>query len=723
MAAKSKREKEPSKLDDGALYLTLQEQVKADINALRAWRLRAKENFAFVPPWGQWSAEDRAALEGQNRPVTAFDKTSKFVRAVCGIEVNNRAQTTYIPTEPNNAGEVKANELLTVASDWMDETSDAPRHQSRSFRDMFICGVGATESTVSYDDDPEGLYVETRLNPLFIGWDKDARDQNVLDSKRRWHVRCMTAKEARELLDEVTDASKFTNEDLDATWAAEVMTSSQAEGRTLEQKERREENVNNDDPKRNIHVVQIQWFEFEPYMWTANPVADGQPNAPRYMALSLDEYKEANGKWRAMGALADLPAARLRRKVFKQAFLGGKVLFSGDAPNPGTPETPGGFTINIMTGEPDDIEGTFYGMVDLLKDPQKWSNKLFSQLLHMVNTTAKGGILIEEDAMVDAREFLDNYARTDAVSILAKGAIAKGKVMAKPGVAITAGIMQLIQLAENAFSEVTGMNLELMGLADREQAGVLEAQRKQAAMTILATLFDSLSMFRKDVGRSKLYFIQNFLISDQRWIMIDSKDGPQARQLTKQDTAGKYNTRVGAAPTAPDTKERAWASLQPVLPYFVESGKMTPELTAEIIDFIPGLPSKLSEALKRAATQQDPNAGKQAQIAEAGAVAQVKKDEGAAAQSQSSAVLNMAKAVTEQAKAQQTMWEATFAKFGMAPPRALPPPDDQIIGPSQNQLPQPRQMTEFGADEAAPMAPPQPTSDVVLPGGLTQGGF
>jgi hypothetical protein len=51
------------------------------------------------------------------------------------------------------------------------------------------------------------------------------------------------------------------------------------------------------------------------------------------------------------------------------------------------------------------------------------------------------------------------------------------------------------------------------------QPGILEAQRKQAAMTILAILFDSLRRFRKQVGPIRLCLIQNFL-ADGRLIRI-----------------------------------------------------------------------------------------------------------------------------------------------------------------------------------------------------------
>lgn len=254
----------PSSQDEEGLFLTLREWVLADIEHTSKWRGRAKRNYAFLTPFHQWDAADASALADQDRPVVTFNKTLKFTRAVCGIEANNRHETIFLPRHVESEGEVRKNELLTGASAWMDDTSNAPRHQSRAFRDAVITGMGFTESIIDQDEDPRGLYREPRVNPLEMGWDKNATEQNLMDAKRLWRVRKMQLSEARQLLPGVTDRDDVTDMDLDAFWAADVNDSKDGSPKTQMQKELRAENMVAYDPKRTVHIVQVQWWEYEP---------------------------------------------------------------------------------------------------------------------------------------------------------------------------------------------------------------------------------------------------------------------------------------------------------------------------------------------------------------------------------------------------------------------------------------------------------------------------
>jgi len=702
-AASAAEETAPSRLEREQLAATLKEWVRADIDHWNDWRTRAREEFAFVAGPGQWKQEEITLLKEQMRPVVTFNKTLKFVRAICGVEKNNRQAINYLPTDVTAEQEVVANEMLTAASDWMGEQCKAPRHQSRAVRDAVICGMGWTEAIVDFDDDPKGRYVETRCDPLEMGWDKDARDDNLQDAKRIWRARRMKLQDAKAIVGGVADISALRDSDFDASWTSDLGKSA-TEVKTQEQKELREESraVTADS---DVTLVHIQWIEREVYIKAQDPMS-GQ-----LIDLTQEQF---NAVQQQMGPI---PHARLRRKVYRQAFLGNELLHVGPAPCQSE------FTWSCITWEPDDSDGSWFGIVRVLRDPQSWSNKFFSQLMHMVNSTAKGGIIAEADAFEDVEEAKRNYARPDAVTLVKPGAIQKGKLMPKPGAAITGGVMSLMEITDSMFPEVTGINLELMGLADREQAGVLEAQRKQAAMTILADLFDSISSFRENVGRLRLHYIQKYF-ADGRIIRIYGESGMKAVPLIRDAVAGQYDVTIDDAPTSTNMKEKAWAGLTMLLP--AVQHMLTPKVVTLLLDYVPYLPAKLVQSLKAMSAEPDPQAAEQAEIAKRGAQAQIAKDEAAAQKSKAGAILDLAKAGAEQAQAEESRWASMLAMLGMggAPRSKYKPAADEIVMGQPPMAPRQPSMAPIG--EALDIAAPAPqqtngigaTNGVLPPGGL-----
>ncbi|HXF55639.1 MAG TPA: hypothetical protein VNK52_16115 [Hyphomicrobiaceae bacterium] len=620
---------QPSALSAEALLRRLKGWYRLDDAHSREWRAEARRNYDFVAG-DQWSPEDRRALEEQQRQPITFNRVGVMVDAVCGMEINSRHETVYLP-RGMAPGEVKANELLTGASQWMADGCDAEDHQSEAFRDAVITGMGWTEQVIEHVESPQGKYVERRIDPLEMRWDYRAREKNLADARRIWRVRKYPLDEAQERFRR-PDGRPFEPHELDAEWADPL--DSDGELKSREQKRLRESNAEQHDPGAEVTVVQVQWWEYADYMLVAIPQMGPEP-----LELTVEQFGKL--KQTADAAGIQYMAEPMKRKVFKQALLGSVILKMGPAP------CPDHFTLNCITGKLHHTKGTWYGLVAALRDPQMWQNKWLTQGLHILNTTAKGGIIAERGAFEDDRQAERSYARPDAITWAKDGSLKAGKIMAKPGGSLPTGYLQMLEYAIVALRDVTGINLELMGLRDANQPGILEAQRKQAGMTILGVLFDSLRRFRKMVGRVRLYMIQHY-IPEGTLIRIADEDGAKIVPVVKSQIDGDYDVIVDDAPTSPNQKEQAWLAIQGVLPAF--RGMLTPEAAVILLEYSP-VPSKVVDALKALLAKPNPDAEMQRRLASASAAAKIARDQAAADKDRAAAAATRVDAVLDLAQA------------------------------------------------------------------------
>ena len=630
---------EPSKLDKDSLYITLKRQFILDQEHSNKWRTQAKEEFGFVAG-DQWDPKDRAYLEQERRPVITFNRALSIIKAIAGIEINGRHETAYLPRS-DQPGEIRTNEILTAASQWMSDGCDAEDEQSEAFQDTIICGMGWTEAMISYEeDDPDGEYIESKIDPLEMYWDRSARKKNLDDARRIYRVRKMAIDEARDLATSL-GVSPVLDEDLDAGWAVGADTDDTT---AVEDRRLRDENSIGlgEGTKDEVHIVQAQWWEREPFIRVADPITQD------ILSLSPEEFSQYKQIADAQGI--EYKSVKQFRKVYKQAFLGREIL--GDVM---TDPVGKQFSFCCITGERDRNAGTWFGLVRLMRDPQMWANKWLSQTLHILNTTAKGGVLAEKGAFEDQRQAQDTYAQPDAITWAAEGAISKGKIIPKPGAAMPNAYVNLLEFAISSIRDVTGINLELLGMRDANQPGILEAQRKQAAMTILATMFDSLRRFRKLNGRVRLFLIQNFL-ADGRIIRIIKDDGNmEGVKLLRDKTLGNYEVIIDDAPNSPNQKQETWQFLMQLMP--VLRGVMTPEAAVVMLEYSP-LPSKLVNSFKTMLEESQappPGAEEMQQLAMRKAAAETAKIEADVEKTEADAHKSKVDAIVQLIEASDTM--------------------------------------------------------------------
>ncbi|MGA1554065.1 MAG: hypothetical protein ACO35I_08560, partial [Burkholderiaceae bacterium] len=345
--------------------------------------------------------------------------------------------------------------------------------------------------------------------------------------------------------------------------------------------------------------------------------------------LSDDEYEAIQPYLAANG----IRAIKQTRRVYKQYIVcGNTVLEESEAPIDG-------FSIRFITGLRDRNRNVWFGLVELMKDPQRWANKWLSQIQYILNSNAKGGVLFESGAFVNPKKAKADWAKPDAWIEVHKGALVDGRVKDRTPPAYPDGIDRLLGQALTAINDVPGVNVEMLGIANRNQPGMIEESRKDAGVTILATFFDALRRYRKEQGRVLQKFIVNY-ISDGRLIRIDGVNSKYV-PLIRDEMAAKYDILVDDAPTSPNMKEKVFGAVSSMLNVALQAGIPVPP---EILEYSP-LPSALVEKWMALIEEQknNPEAAKQAQMTEAATVAGIEKVKSETVKNQTQAQLNAAK--------------------------------------------------------------------------------
>jgi hypothetical protein len=585
-----------SKTDDLAMLRRIKSWWRSDAEHRSKWEKQADFDFATAAG-DQWTDEDKRRMEDSGKVPVVFNRCLTVIKSIAGSEINGRLDTRFMPRGVEDS---KVNELLSAASEWMADQCDAEDEQSEAFESALICGEGWTEARYDFDENAEGKYVEEEIDPREMYPDCKARKKNYADARRVSRLRSISLTDAKAMFPDEPE------EELDAAWAQFTNAGdSKGDPRPVEDKmhvEEMEDAVASD--RSDVRILHIQWWEKEPYWLVAMEpdeeqqamqMAMGQaPQEQKPEELSQEEYKRFNKHAKKAGIR--FHSAKMMRRVYKQAFVGNKIL--GEiTPTP----CPYDFSFNCITGERDRKNNHFFGIVRVMRDPQMWANKMLANTLHIANTTAKGGIIAEKNAFDDEREAEDTYAQPHAITFAAENAVKEGRIMPKPGQGDPSVYIKLLEFSIASIRDVTGVNMELLGLRDANQPGILEAQRKQAAMTVLASLFNSLRHFRKGVGRVRLHFIQQYM-SDGRLMRIKGEHGGEAKPLTRDATLGEYDVIVADAPTSPNQKEQTWLLIQSTLP--VLKDYLTPDVILALLEYSP-FPTEIVEKLREMKMKSD----------------------------------------------------------------------------------------------------------------------
>ena len=578
-----------SSLDDEALAHRVGDFVKRARDHLSKWREEARTAYAFVAG-DHWDDADKIAMQDRGRVCITFNRVGPIVHSVAGNEINNRQEAKVYPRGMPDA---KMSEAASLAVKWARQQAEVEDEESSAFLDLLVSGLGWTETRMDYGETPEGKIVVERFDPEEGLYDPAARKKNLADARelaraRRWRLDAAVAQWP---------------EHADALSVARPWLEPGKEGAEVQYRrpyEHGDAEVESPGRARMIEIAHYQWCETRPVV-----VYDEGGQRREMPAAEFAAVAE-----RARAAGVPVPEhVRQARLVWFHAFVaGGTVLERGPIPAGKGP------TLRCMTGMLDRNSGLFYGIVRAMLDPQRWSNKWLAQALDHVNRSGRGGYFYEEGSITDIRQFETTAAKPGANTALAPGGLSQIKAKEPP--IFPQAFDRLLTLAIGSIPDVTGINREMLGMTDRDQPGIVEAQRKQAAQAILAPLFDSLRRYRKDHTRLLLAFIHAYVPADVMLRVLDDEGNLIAFQASALPQAMDYDVVIDQVPTSPNAKMEIWSTMVPMLPAIMRMGPPA-AVWGALLKYSPFPPSVVQDLMQALESQAPADQGPPPEMAKA----------------------------------------------------------------------------------------------------------
>lgn len=205
--------------------------------------------------------------------------------------------------------------------------------------------------------------------------------------------------------------------------------------------------------------------------------------------------------------------------------------------------------------------GRPFGMVRNLISPQEQLNKVSSQELHIVNTTANSGWLIENGSLSNLKpEELERVgAQTGLVIEYNRGSTTPEKIMPN---SVPTGLDRISAKAQQNIKTISGVN-DMMLQGDAKDGDVANPMKmvQQNRGTIMAQVpLDNLTKTRHYLAEIVLDVIQTFMTEERILQITKSNDPLQEREeivingmtpegyIVNDITQGKYDAMISSAP-------------------------------------------------------------------------------------------------------------------------------------------------------------------------------
>jgi hypothetical protein len=503
----------------------------------------------------QWDPDDAAMLEAEGRPALTINTILPTVNTILGEQSSRRADIKF---KPRRGGTEDVAHTLNKLYMQIADNNKLDWVEQQVFSDGLIMdGRGYFDVRMDFSDHTEGEIRITSKDPLDILIDPDAKDADPKTWNEVFETKWMTLDEIEELYgDKCAERLLFVAENGMSFGPDSVEYQETRFGETENNDDHFGAGVPGDDEYRNVkslRVVERQHKKISRADFFVDKMTGDQRECPPQWN---DRKKKKFAKEYDMELIS-----KVIRKVRWTVTCDQVVLHDDWSPYNDFTIVP--FFCYFRRGNP-------FGVVRNLLSPQEQLNKIASQELHIVNTTANSGWMVESGSLVGmtADDLEEHGAETGLVLEYARGTTPPQKIGANQ---IPTGLDRIAQKAQANIQAISGINESMLGTDSAEVSGVaIQAKQNRGAVMIQVPL-DNLAKARQYLAEKVLNLIQTFYTEERIIQVTDETDPMQPReevmlnvetpegQIINNLTIGEYDVIVSTSPARDSFDETQFA--------------------------------------------------------------------------------------------------------------------------------------------------------------------
>jgi hypothetical protein len=593
----------------------------------------------------QWRAADRAVLESTGRPALTINKIMSTISNVLGEQINNRAEIAF---RPRSGAPAATADALTKVFKQISDNNQLDWLRSDMFADGIISGRGFLDIRLDYGDSAQGEVKITGLNRKNVMIDPDADQYDPDTWSEVFTTKWMTADDIAVLYTKA-DADLLRRSSVDSfPYGYDSVQSSRDRFGTADTAAY---NTGSDQTNvvRNIRVIDRQYRQLHRQKFFLSPATGDMRPVP-------DDFDQAKIAY-FVETFGFTIVSKVVRRIRWTVVADNVVLHDDWSPYK---------HFTVVPYFPHFRHGHTLGLVENLLGPQELLNKVTSQELHVVNTTANSGYKVKSGALrnMTTAELEQKGAQTGLVVEVDE--IANIEKLTPNQV--PQGLDRISYKAEESIKSISGVSDSMQGMDRADVAAKAIQAKRQAGSTNLVKPLDNLVRTDFFIARNVLCLVQEFY-SEERLITIthDQATGqsetfsinqPNPQEETGEEpeeapyqailndlTLGEYAVVVSSVPRRETMEDSQFEQAMAMR----EAGIMLPD---SILIDSSRLVNKKDIIRQMAGDQTSPEAMAAKELQQRGQAAEVAKAEAEAGQKQADAGLKQAKTQETTVKAQ-----------------------------------------------------------------------